>query len=167
MKVHTTLKLALLAGALTSGMALSAASPVRPSTIAPGELCYRCNRLVSDRWVAGQTVGENNLSHKFRTVRCMLTYLRGTPDPYKEVFVADDQTGTFINVEDAVYVPVAIDAFTGEKDYGMGDVDYIAFKSEKAARQFAAERGVTTMNWPAVQYYAARLPVTVEIEAHH
>ena len=157
MKVHTALKLAVMAGVVVAQVAL-AGSSVNPTPIVPGDRCYRCDRLISDRWVASETVGKDNTAYKFRTIRCMLTYLTATQRVFERIFVADDQTGKLIDVEDAVFVPVLIDAHTGLKDYGLGEKDYVAFKSLKVAERFAADRGVTTMSWMAVVFEAAFLP---------
>jgi nitrous oxide reductase accessory protein NosL len=113
--------------------------------------------MISDRFVAAEIIGESGVN-KFRTIRCMLAYVRETGTPVKQVFAADEQTGTLVDVEKAVFVPVSIDVFTGEESYGIGDTDYIAFKSTRAAERFAADHGVKTMSWPSVIYYAAFLP---------
>ncbi len=157
MKAHTALKLALMTSVVTAQVAV-AGSSVNPTPIVSGDRCYRCDRLISNRWVASETVAEGNVAYKFRTVRCMLTYLTATERVFEKIFVADDQTGKFIDVEDAVFVPVLIDVHTGLKHYGLGAKNYIAFKSLKAAERFAADHGVKTMSWLAVVVEAAFLP---------
>lgn len=157
MKVHTALKFAVMASVVAAQVAV-AGSSVNPTPIASGDRCYRCDRLITDRWVAGETVAQANVPYKFRTVRCMLVYLTATERIFEKIYVADNQTGKLIDVEDAVFVPVRIDLQTGIDNYGIGDTDYIAFKSLKAAERFAAEHSVKTMSWLMVVFEAAFLP---------
>ena len=159
MKARTLWTAALLTGAMVTGFGM-VTPPTRPTPFLPGDRCIRCDRLITDRWVGGQTTGGVD-ALKFRTVRCMLTYLRGAPAPYKKVWVSDGQTGKLIDPEKAVFVPVPIDTYTGEHHYGLGEVDYVAFRDAKTAEAVATTHGVQTMTWAAVQYYAAWMPVTV------
>jgi hypothetical protein len=68
------------------------------------------------------------------------------------------EPGALVSVDKAVFVAVSIDMHTGEEFYGVGDADYVAFKSRKVAERFAARHGATTMSWPAVVCYAVSLP---------
>jgi nitrous oxide reductase accessory protein NosL len=161
MNTRRALKLALMAGLVVTQTAFVGASVWRPVSMSPGDRCHRCERLISDRFVGAEIIGESG-ANKFRTIRCMLAYLHETGGPVKQVFAADDQTGTLVDVERAIFVPVSIDVFTGEEGYGIGETDYIAFKSTRAAERFAADHGAKTMSWPAVVYYAAFLPARAE-----
>ncbi len=160
MTVHTASRFALLGAILAAQIGVTAASAVDPVAINPGDRCYRCGRLLTDRFVAAEAIpAEGDMAVlKFRTVRCMLAYLNDTGLVAETLFVADDQTGDFVNVDKAVFVPVPIDAFTAETHYGIGDVDYVAFRSRSAAARFAKSRGVQTMSWSAVRFYARFLP---------
>jgi nitrous oxide reductase accessory protein NosL len=95
---------------------------------------------------------------KFRTVRCMLTYLETATAPVSDIFVADYTTGQLIPASEAAYVAVRIDERTGRANYGIGDVDFVAFGSEPDARNMAVEYGGNVMSWAAVKYYAPFLP---------
>lgn len=160
MKIHFPLKVALLVTLLAAQTAI-AGSSLKAVAISPGERCVRCERVISDRFLAAEAiwVQRGGVVGKFRTVRCMLTYLKEAAAPPGQIYVADGQTGKLVAVEKAVFVPVSIDTFTGDPGYGIGETDYVAFRSARAAEQFAAARGVSTMSWPAVEYYAASLPV--------
>jgi len=68
----------------------------------------------------------------------MLAHMRETRPDIAAVFVVDSQTGKLVNVDQAVFVPVLIDVYTGEGKYGVGDRYFIAFRSLKTAVVFAA-----------------------------
>ena len=164
MTVKKTLKPMLIAAFVATQTLIAGSSNSGQVPISPGDRCSRCNRLLSDRFVAAEMIAEpTSVAHKFRTIRCMLTYLKESSTPVKQLFVADDGTGKLIDVEDAVFVPVLIDAHTAEANYGIGETDYVAFGSEGAAERFAAENRTTTMSWPAVVFYAAFLPTRPEV----
>ncbi len=165
MRTRSFTRFALVAGFLVAQAAVAASVIGRPVPIAEGDRCFRCQRVLSDRWVAAETIAASTgQAYKFRTIRCLLTYQRDTRQPVSQVFVADDQTGAFIDAERAVFVPVTIDRHTGIMGYGVGETDYVAFKSVRAAEKFAASTGVTTMTWPAVVYYEQFLPTRHEAE---
>ena len=157
MTLHTAFRFVVMAGILTAQTVIAASSAVRPTPVVPGDRCYRCDRLISDRWVAAETVTEDGVPYRFRTVRCMLAYLTATERVFERLYVADDQTGRFVDVERAVFVRVRIDLHTRQPNYGIGETDYVAFSSLKAAERFAADRGEETMSWPAVVFEAAFL----------
>lgn len=145
--------------AATQGGAVRADISSRPVPISPGDLCHRCERVLTDPFIGAETVGEPGLgAAKFRTIRCMLAHMRETSPDIRSIFVVDSQTGKLVNVDQAVFVPVRIDTYTGEAKYGVGERDFVAFRSVKAAEHFAADNGVTTMSWPAVVFAAASLP---------
>ena len=165
MTVHNASRFALLSTLLVAQIGLTAASTVDPVAIVPGDRCYRCSRLLNDRFVAAEAIpAEADMAIlKFRTVRCMLAYLKDTELAVEQLYVADDQTGALTKAETMVFVPVSIDAFTAETHYGIGDVDYVAFRSRSVAERFAARHGVQTMSWPAVMFHAQFLE-TRELE---
>lgn len=157
---RTALAIGLLAVfAATQSSALRADNPSKAAPISPGDVCHRCERLLSDPFIGAETVGEPGQGvAKFRTIRCMLAHIRETNPAITEIYVVDAQTGKLVNVNQAVFVPVQIDIYTGEARYGVGDRDFIAFRSVKAAEHFAADNGVRTMSWSAVVFAAASLP---------
>ena len=145
--------------------AVVASTTVRPQTIYAGDICTRCKRIILERHVAGELVPAGHGDPlKFRTIRCMLTYLQTAPDRAGDVYVADYPTGKLVRATEAVYVPVQIDARTGLPNYGVGDIDYLAFRSERDGDRIANDYGVTTMSWPAVRYYTAYLPLRGDLE---
>ena len=162
MRLRRRLMLTLLAGIVALPTVLAGSPASRPDPIVPGDRCHRCDRLLSDPFIGAEVLlSDGKTVSKFRTVRCMLTHLADTPADVGEMLVVDDQTGALVSVDKAVFVPVSIDRHTGEESYGIGDTDYVGFKSRKVAERFAARHGVTTMSWPAVVYYAASLPVSL------
>lgn len=160
MRSRTALAITLMAVfAATQSGALRADISSKPVPILPGDTCHRCERSLSDPFIGAETVGEPGTgAAKFRTIRCMLAHMRETTPEIAAIYVVDSQTGKLVNVDQAVFVPVLIDTYTGEAKYGVGDRDFIAFRSLKVAEQFAADNGVTTMSWPAVVFAAASLP---------
>ncbi len=152
MTAHNALTSLVLAGTLTA-QAVVAGSAITPVPIAAGDLCFRCQRVIADTWVAAEVISAPGKDvSKFRTIRCMLTYLNSALPRTNSVFVTDDQTGRLIDVNAATFVPVAIDEHTGLPGYGTGTRDYVAFRSSEVADRFAARRGVRTMSWAAVVF---------------
>lgn len=161
MKAHHILT-SLVLGGILAVQTVVAGSVVNPVPIAPGDICYRCNRVILDRWVAGEVIGTPSTSQKFRTIRCMLTYLNSALPRTNHVFVTDDQTGTLIEANGATFVPVVIDDHTGIPQYGIGRRDYVAFRSTDVAEKFAARTHEQTMSWAAVVFEVQLLINTSE-----
>jgi nitrous oxide reductase accessory protein NosL len=152
MRAHTAFASLVLAGALAA-QAVVAGSAIKPVPISPGDLCFRCQRVIADRWVAAEVIGASrNEVGKFRTIRCMLTYLNSALPRTNTVFVTDDQTAKLIDANVATFVPVVIDEHTGLSGYGLGVRDYVAFRSSEVAERFAARHGVKTMSWASVVF---------------
>jgi hypothetical protein len=134
-----------------AAQALVSASAVTPIPIVPGDRCFRCQRVIADRWVAAElAVQQTNVIEKFRTIRCMVTHLTVTRIPTSHIYVTDQQTGQLIDIKRATFVPVAIDSYTGFAHYGLGTRDYVAYHSAEAAERRAATQGVTSMSWAEV-----------------
>lgn len=152
MTAHNALTGLALAWTLASQTVI-AGSAVNPVAIMPGDLCFRCQRVITDTWVAAEVISvpEHTVS-KFRTIRCMLTYLNSAPPRTNSIFVTDDQTGKLLDANDATFVPVDIDEHTGLPGYGMARRDYVTFRSEDLAERFAARHGVKTMSWASVVF---------------
>ena len=152
MRAHNALTGLALVGMLAAQTVI-AGPAVKPLPIAPGDLCFRCQRVISDTWVAAEVVSApDNAVGKFRTIRCMLTYLNSALPRTNSVFVTDDQTGKLLDANDATFVPVDIDEHTGLPGYGLARRDYVAFRSEELAERFAARHGVKTMSWASVVF---------------
>jgi hypothetical protein len=158
-------KWAVLTALLATQAAVSASVAIRTEPILAGDTCVRCKRIILERHVAAELLSPHDGSAlKFRTVRCMLLYMQTARDPGTDVFVVDYSTGKLIRATEAVYVPVAIDMRTGIPNYGVGNMDYLAFKSTHEADRAAYDYGVATLSWSAVQYYSSYLPFRGEIE---
>ena len=91
------------------------------------------------------------MAYKFRTVACMLTYLNEANQRFDQILVADYMTGKLVPVPQASFVRTAIDWRTGERHYGVGEFDYVAFRSRRAAERFAAGQDLTPMDWETVR----------------
>ncbi len=153
--------LAVLVGAQG---AVSAASVIH-TPIDAGDICTRCKRIIFERHVAAEIVpGHDAEPLKFRTVRCMLTYLQKNTGPVKDVYVVDYPSGRLVAAEDATFVAVPIDLRTGIANYGVGDIDYLAFRSAHDAEHVAGEYGINTQDWASVRYYSAFLPTRGDSE---
>jgi hypothetical protein len=88
----------------------------------------------------------------------MLAFIEESRVVPEAVYVADYRDGTWLDVNTAVFVPIDIDAATGQPDYGIGTTDFAAFGEWHAAEQFADARGVRSMGWMAVIVEAGRMP---------
>jgi hypothetical protein len=120
-----------------------------------GDRCERCGRAIVDRYVAAEAIGPHDgVAYKFRTVRCLLKYLEKVPVLYfDEILVADYQTGRLFPVSKASFVRMNLDWRTGERHYGTGDADYVAFQSSASAERLAASLGTAPLDWKEVQAF--------------
>ena len=130
--------------------------------IQAGERCYRCQRVINDRLVAAEAIGTRGLvAYKFRTVACMVKYLNEANHSFDQILVTDYSSGTLVPVSEAIFVRTAIDWRTGERHYGIGELDYVAFRYRHAAERFAAGRGATPMDWETVRAVQASEQVSL------
>jgi copper chaperone NosL len=134
MKRTLVLAIALLAGSCT---------PVKPVAIHSGDLCFRCRRSIDQPKLAGEIVDARGRAFKFRTVKCMATYLAAHDEELKGIFAVDQTSGDFVQVESATFVPATIDSRTGEQDY-------LAFGSAAEATRVARTERQPTLDWPAI-----------------
>jgi hypothetical protein len=98
-----------------------------PQTIAEGEICYRCHRVITHARLAAEIL-DRNLPTKYKTPGCMATYVASHPSRKSRYFVTDFVSGSLIEAEHAYFVPVVIDDRRNERDYrayysrGMADI---------------------------------------------
>jgi hypothetical protein len=134
MKQFLVLAIALLAVSCT---------PVKPVAIHSGDLCFRCRRGIDQPKLAGEIVDARGRAFKFRTVKCMATYLAAHDEALKGAFAVDQSSGDFVRVEAATFVPATIDVRTGERDY-------LAFASAEEATRAAQAGRQPTLDWLAI-----------------
>ena len=159
MRTSHLVKWSALAALLAMPLTVVASAAVHRSPINAGDQCVRCHRIIFERHVAAEALAvRDGQSLKFRTVRCLLAYLQNNAEPISDVYVTDYSTGHLLNPNDALFVPVPIDVRVGIPNYGLGDTDYLAFKSEHDAVRMAAAYGVATADWPTVVRSAQFLP---------
>ena len=96
-------------------VAAMACASVAPVKINAGDQCFRCRRTITDTNLAAERV--TGFVEKFRAPGCMAKYLVAHPDEKGPVFVTDYGTGKMISPDAAFFVPVVLDAVTGESDY--------------------------------------------------
>ena len=132
-----------------AALTLVSCASVKPAPIAAGDTCYNCRRPIVDTRLAGELIDAGNLAVKFRSAGCMAKYLTDhKAEQPKGTFVTDFQTGRFIRVEAAVFVPAIIDERTMERDYQ-------AFQDPKDAAAAAVKNKSTPVDWKTVLGRAA------------
>ena len=112
-----------------------------PIKINQGDLCFRCQRSISDIRLAAQQTA--HFYEKFRAPRCMAKYLVNNPGDRGAILVTDYATGKTMSPEKAFFVPFIVDDRTGERDYR-------AYKNKSDADAFAAEAHTTPIDWKTV-----------------
>ena len=160
MHFQTAMKIVSTAGLVGAFAMIVGDVNLRAVPIRGGERCFRCDRIVANRFVAAEAI-EGSVGYKFRTVRCMLTYLKDSSQRFDQILVADYQTGKLVPVGKASFVPVAIGEISGEPRYGIGSTDYVAFHSRSAADRFASARGATPVTWATVRSSEAKPVVSL------
>lgn len=156
MKLVAPLIMFAVGGVAAVALAVAATSTTwKPVPIQVGDRCERCGRAIDDRYVAAEAVGAHEgVAYKFRTVGCLLKYLQKVPALYfEEMFVADYQTARLFPVSKASFVRMNLDWRTGERHYGTGDPDYVAFQSSASAERLAASLGTAPLDWKEVQAF--------------
>jgi hypothetical protein len=127
--------------ATLAALTVVSCTSVAPVKIAPGDLCFRCQRSITDTKLATQQVA--HFYEKFRAPGCMAKYLVNNPGDRGTVLVTDYTTGKSMSPEKAYFVPFLMDDRTGERDYR-------AYKDKADADAFAAEAHTTPVNWKTV-----------------
>jgi hypothetical protein len=96
-------------------VAAIACATIKPARITAGDQCFRCRRTISDTNLAAERV--TAFVEKFRAPGCMAKYLVAHPDETGPIFVTDYGSGKMIRPDQALFVPIVLDAITGETDY--------------------------------------------------
>lgn len=130
-----------------------------------GVICARCDRVLHNARVSGEIVADKYVAQPYRTVRCLLTHLRDTDVDESRIFVADYSTGRPVPVRRAHFVRVPADLLSAEHEYGIGDFDYVAFKSHRAAERLAEQHATAPLDWTDVRN--AEAAATVVAHAGH
>ena len=123
------------------GVVALACSTVRPAKINVGDQCFRCGRSIADTRLAGEQIGA--FVEKFRAPGCMAKYVVKHPDDRGPIFVTDYTSGKMVAPTGAFFVPVLLDANTGERDYR-------AYRSKADAATAAAEARTEIVDWNTV-----------------
>jgi len=134
----------VVVGTLAATLSFTVPITLKAAPIHAGDRCYRCQRLITDRSLAAEGIGAPGVGvRKFRTVACMLKYLKESNEKL-DVLVTDSPSGRFTQPQWASFVRTTIDMRTGEEDY-------LAFREPWSARGFATKQGTTPMDWETVQ----------------
>jgi len=121
-------------------IACAGAGPVK---IAAGDQCFRCRRIIVDERLGAETLGSSGLVSKFKAPGCMATYLAAHPPGSDSIWVTDYTTGKMIAPARAKFVPVTVNADTGERDFR-------AYLDARQADVAAADLRTTPTNWDGV-----------------
>jgi hypothetical protein len=126
-------------------LAVVSCTSAAPIKINQGDLCFRCQRSITDTRLAAQQTA--HFYEKFRAPGCMAKYLVNNPGDRGAILVTDYATGKTINPEKAFFVRFIVDDRTGERDYR-------AYMNKNDADAFAAEAHTTPVDWKAVLHEA-------------
>ena len=132
-------RIALLSLVPILALSCSSISPVR---VTAGDQCFRCRRTIVDARVAGEILN-GTLPTKYRGPGCLAKYLAAHPDETGVLFVTDFASGKMIRPAGAAFVPVVVDANTGETDYR-------AYKENADADAAARELHTAPVGWDTV-----------------
>lgn len=95
-----------------------ACTSVKPVAIQAGDVCARCRQTITATRLAAETIDRSGGVQKYRTVKCLATYLvERSEEPLKQVFVTDYASGDLLSARNAMFVWATIDKTTGEQDY--------------------------------------------------
>jgi hypothetical protein len=122
-------------------VAAIACATVAPAKIISGDQCFRCRRNITDTNLAAERV--TAFVEKFRAPGCMAKYLVTHADEAGPIFVTDYGTGKMISPDTAFFVPIVLDAVTGETDYR-------AYHLKAEANQAAIVFHTVPVNWQTV-----------------
>jgi nitrous oxide reductase accessory protein NosL len=165
MDIQKVMRRTLAVAFVASLGTLAARVDIHSAPLREGVRCQRCDRVLDNSRVAGEIVANQYVAHPFRTIRCMLTYLQETDVPAGRIYVADYVTGRTVPVAQAHFVPVPIGVLSKNAAYGVGDYDYVAFRSRSAANRFAERHGTSPRGWESVR--DAAIPVSSMAHASH
>ena len=116
-------------------------SSLPPQAIRAGDVCFRCRRVISDTRLAGEIIDSGGRAFKFRTPRCMATYLNNIKPDVGAIYVTDYQSGRIVKASAVTFVPTML------VDGLQREMDYVAFSSENEARKAAAREKTTPLDW--------------------
>jgi copper chaperone NosL len=129
---------------LLAAVLVGCAVPPKPANIVAGEGCWRCKQPIRDAKLAAELVADSGFAQKFRTIRCMSTWVAQQKEvPAGSFYVADYSTGKWIRAERASFVRTIVSRDTMA-------IDYLAFLDEDAAERAAAEATTKIENWEQV-----------------
>jgi hypothetical protein len=148
MKIQKVLRRVLLGALVLAFGAIIASADIYSTPLRGGEVCARCDRVVENPVVAAEILSTHkSIAAPFRTISCMLTFLRDKEIAADRIFVADRTTGRLTPVEQAYFVRVPIAELSENASYGIGEFDYVAFRSAVAAARMADRYGSTPLGW--------------------
>jgi hypothetical protein len=166
MDTQKVMRRGLVTALAVSLTGIAACADIYSAPLRGGERCARCDRALDDIRLAGEIISPSKyVAYPFRTIRCMLTYLRDAPVPAERILVADYVTGRLVPVRQAHFVRVAIEEISSDRSYGVGGFDYVAFRSRAAATRFAQRYGTSAHDWASMQ--AADAMVALVADAGH
>jgi hypothetical protein len=117
-----------------------------PETIAAGENCFRCRRVIVDARLAAEMLN-GRLPTKYRSPGCVARYVKAHQDEAMTLWVTDYPTGIMVRAERAWYVPILLNDRTGERDYR-------AYGRRDRAEAAAEELGTGAVRWRTVVDHA-------------
>lgn len=152
MKLSFIRKSAFVLAIVAALTALALAAPASKAVpIQAGDICHRCERIITERSLAAEGVASDGAVRKFRTVACMLAYLTESGEKL-DILVTDLRSGRLTQSRWASFVRTTVDRRTGAENY-------VAFGDQGAARQFAARQQTAPMSWKAMQSAERRDPL--------
>ena len=118
-----------------------------PESIAEGEVCHRCRRVITEDRLAGEILTPD-VPLKYKAPLCMARFVVSTPlSDRARILVTDFATGALISADRAWYVPIVVNSRTGEAEYR-------AYRMRQAADEAADGLGVRTVRWDSVLAHA-------------
>jgi hypothetical protein len=134
----------------TSTVFLTVSCQRTPESIAEGEICHRCRRVITEDRLAGEILTPD-VPLKYKAPLCMARFVVSTPlSDRARILVTDFATGAMISADRAWYVPIIVDDYTREAEYR-------AYRSRQVAELAAGELGVGAVRWRSVLAHARHL----------
>jgi hypothetical protein len=138
MKRGTAAILAWMTFATTVFLAVSCQRS--PEPIAEGEVCYRCRRVITDKYLAGEILTPDT-PLKYKAPFCMAKFVANNPlSDRARILVTDYATGALVPATSAWFVPIIVDEYTNE-------LEYRAYYGRKVAEKAAAELQTGMVRW--------------------
>lgn len=134
----------------TSTVFLAVSCQRAPESIAEGEICHRCRRVITEDRLAGEILTPD-VPLKYKAPLCMARFVVSTPLSNRaRILVTDFPTGAMIPANRAWYVPIVVNSHAHEAEYR-------AYRTRRMAEQAADELGVRTVRWDSVLAHARYL----------